>query len=253
MQRNLKKALPPISVKSESIPLFASGELFQNYPPFFTYPPFLNLQMAPSSRASRKRASSDQLRDLANRNVRPAIAKSIAKSHQKSSGSTSERQRSPPLPIPTDPDDTADDQSEYEQEESATDIDEENLNLEEENEEDDHRRRESHTNTEKKIPREARMMAIAGSRRTEIMVVSMQLRSGRTRWLMNKKHGRRPPHKELKLQKSSPAPGERKHRPAMKQFTGSSSVVEDIDNDSQAGSGDRGESDVVSGKELAVL
>lgn len=67
------------------------------------------------------------------------------------------------------------------------------------------------------------------------------------------KHGRRPPHKELKLQKSSPAPGERKHRPAMKQFTGSSSVVEDIDNDSQAGSGDRGESDVVSGKELAVL
>lgn len=142
--------------------------------------------MAPSSRASRKRASSDQLRDLANRNVRPAIAKSIAKSRQKSSGSTSERQRSPALPIPTDPDDTADDQSEYEQEESATDIDEENLNLEEENEEDDHRRRESHTNTKKKIPREARMMAMAGSRRTEIMVVSMQLRSGRTRWLMNK-------------------------------------------------------------------
>ena len=67
------------------------------------------------------------------------------------------------------------------------------------------------------------------------------------------KHGRKPPHEELKLQKHSPAPGERKHCPAMKEFTSTSSVVEDIDNDSQANSGDRGESVVVSGKKLAVL
>jgi len=67
------------------------------------------------------------------------------------------------------------------------------------------------------------------------------------------KHGRRPPHKQLKLPKSSPIPGEKKHH-TVKQFPSPSSIAEDTDIDeTQASSGDRGESNVVSGLELAVL
>ena len=72
------------------------------------------------------------------------------------------------------------------------------------------------------------------------------------------KHGQRPPHKQLRLPKSSPASKEKKYQKAIKHFSGSSSVAGDTDiDDIQAGSEDRGqspsESNAVSGLELAVL
>ena len=54
--------------------------------------------MAPgssSSKVSRKRASSDQLREQANRNVRPAKGKLMNKNRLESSGSSVQRPSSP--------------------------------------------------------------------------------------------------------------------------------------------------------------
>ena len=67
------------------------------------------------------------------------------------------------------------------------------------------------------------------------------------------KHGRRPPHKGLKPSKSSPIPGERKDRHAVKQLPSSLSV-EDVDSeDSHGGHGDRREISATTGLEGAVL
>src|SRR5437588_11892881 len=94
--------------------------------------------MAPgssSSKVSRKRASSDQLREQANRNVRPAKGKLMNKNRLESSGSSVQRPSSPPLPGPaTDNlDDDSGDNSEYEQLElEPTDVDDENMDWGEE-------------------------------------------------------------------------------------------------------------------------
>ena len=92
--------------------------------------------MAPIAKVSRKRASSDQLREQANRNMRLAKGKSIAKgrgdyskssnfqNHQERSSSSSQRPSSPNLPPPIT-DITLSDSSEYQQQESSTTDDEE--------------------------------------------------------------------------------------------------------------------------------
>ena len=129
--------------------------------------------MAPSKR-SRKRASSDQLRELANRKVRPAKGKSIAKSRLEGSGNSFQKSLSPALPAPIDLDDSGDDDnSEYEQQGLATDIDEENMEVEED-EASDSRHTGSHTNRQRKVSRDARMIATAGSKHPVILVVSGQ-------------------------------------------------------------------------------
>lgn len=163
----------PFRWTSKSIP---NRELFQNHLLLSNNYQFPspNHQMAPS-RKSRKRASSDQLRELAKRNVRPAKGGSIAKkSHLESSGNFSQRSTPPAPPAPIDLDDSGDDDnSEYEQQGSATDIDEENMEVEEDEASESHRAK-GHTNRQSKIHRDARMMAMAGSKHTVLMVVSGQ-------------------------------------------------------------------------------
>jgi hypothetical protein len=125
--------------------------------------------MPPSSKNSRKRASSDQLRDQANRNVRPAKGKLI-KNRLEGPGSSSQRPSSPSLPTPIHVDDSGEN-SEYEQQESPTDVDEENIDW---GEEDEYR---NYGKGQKGFQRDARVMAAAGSKSTVLMVVSGQYRA----------------------------------------------------------------------------
>ena len=123
--------------------------------------------MAPIAKVSRKRASSDQLREQANRNMRLAKGKSIAKSrgdyskgsnlqnHQGGSSSSSQRPSSPDLPPPI-PDITLSDSSEYQQQEpSTTDDEEEQIYVEE------GRPEQSNRKGSKSMTRDARTMAAA--------------------------------------------------------------------------------------------
>jgi len=134
--------------------------------------------MAPgssSSKVSRKRASSDQLREQANRNVRPAKGKLMNKNRLESSGSSVQRPSSPPLPGPaTDNlDDDSGDNSEYEQLElEPTDVDDENMDWGEEEKADDYRRMGNHGKGQKGFQRDARMMAVVSSKTPKITVVS---------------------------------------------------------------------------------
>src|SRR5437588_4609251 len=146
---------------------------FQNHQLLSNNYLFPNHQMALSKR-SRKRASSDQLRELANRKVRPGKGKSIAKSHLEGSRNSLQKSLSPALPAPIDLDDSGDDDnSEYEQQGSATDIDEENMEVEED-EASDSRHTGSRSNRQRKVSRDARMIATAGSKHPVILVVSGQ-------------------------------------------------------------------------------
>ena len=123
--------------------------------------------MAPIAKVSRKRASSDQLREQANRNMRPAKGKSIVKSrgdyskssnlqnHQEGSSSSSQRPSSPDLPPPIT-DITLSDSSEYQQQESSTTDDEEEQMYVEEG-----RPEQSNGKGSKSMTRDARTMAAA--------------------------------------------------------------------------------------------
>ena len=135
--------------------------------------------MAPIAKVSRKRASSDQLREQANRNMRPAKGKSIAKSRgdyskgsnlqnrQEGSSSSSQRPSSPDLPPPI-PDITLSDSSEYQQQESSTTDDEEEQIYVEEGQPEQSNRKGS-----KSMTRDARTMAaaLAAARTNRIKVV----------------------------------------------------------------------------------
>jgi len=145
--------------------------------------------MAPTGQVSRKRASSDQLREQAKRKVRPAKAKSIAKSRAsgskgsatkgpttksrpEGSESSSRRPSSPELPPPigeiTVSDDS--DNSEFEQQES-TEADEEHMYLDDEEDTDDNRHKKNRTKGPKNLTKDARTMALAASRSSIITLV----------------------------------------------------------------------------------
>lgn len=125
--------------------------------------------MAPNGQLSRKRASSDQLREQAKRNVRPAKGKSIAKSRggcpkgsnirsrPEESESSSRRPSSPELPPLITDITLSDDNSEYEQQESATDVEEEHIYIEEEED----RPEKNRTKGLKGLTKDARTMAAA--------------------------------------------------------------------------------------------
>lgn len=129
--------------------------------------------MAPN-KASRKRASSDQLREQANRNVRPARDRSLAKVSSEGPGNISRKFSSPAITVPVEHDNSGDDHSEYEQQESATDVDEENIHFGEEDGADDPRRTGNRKKAPEKFHRDARMMALAGRKHTVVTVVSDQ-------------------------------------------------------------------------------
>lgn len=140
--------------------------------------------MAPSGQVSRKRASSDQLREQANRNVRPAKGKSIAKSRGGSSKGSSSRSRpegsgsslrrpsSPELPPPITDIILSEDNSEYEQQESSTDVEEEHIYIEEEEKENPPRK--NGTKGSKGFSKDARTMvaAVTASGSSVIKIVS---------------------------------------------------------------------------------
>ena len=126
--------------------------------------------MAHSGRKSRKRASSDQLREQATRNVRPAKGKSITKGRPEGLECSSQRPLTPPIPAPIDLDDSGDN-SEYEQQESPTDVDDENMDMGEEDDANGHRRTGNHAKGQRGFHRDVRMMAVAGSKSAVVTVV----------------------------------------------------------------------------------
>jgi hypothetical protein len=120
--------------------------------------------------APRKRASSDQIRDAAKRNVRPAKYKSITKLRPEGPPSLS-RRSSPGLP-PAIISNGSDDNSELDQhyDLSSTDVDEENM----EESVIDHRPRQKEDSTKgkKKLSKDTRTMALSASNSSVITLVS---------------------------------------------------------------------------------
>lgn len=118
----------------------------------------------PTSKSARKRASSDHLREQANRNVRPAKGKSISKGRSGGVASSSGRPIEPASPI-----DDFDDHSEFEQHSSTDDAEDEEI---EEVTENDPRRQESRSKGPKALTKDARVMAKAASSSIELTIVS---------------------------------------------------------------------------------
>ena len=116
--------------------------------------------------APRKRASSDQIRDQAKRNVRPAKNnKSITKGRPEGFLSSS-RRSSPGLPATISH--GGDDNSELEL--SSTDVDEENIEPKESDR--DHRRKEDGRKGKNKLIKDSHTMALSASRSSLITLVS---------------------------------------------------------------------------------